>query len=524
MSASIAEFERGLILRARYVLEDVIGRGGTSIVFRARDLNRTAADDPTPEFIALKLLRIEWRSDPLSIARLKREFRQMQCLSHPGIARVFDLDCEDEVWFMTMELVPGRTVQGWMREVTDRAEALRVIGACCDALEYAHTLGFLHGDLKPTNIIVADSGAVKLIDFGSAPGPCGRASPKSNPMLACTPLYASPQVLAGKSAEIRDDIFSLACLSYGILSNGRHPFGRRPSLEDGRAKSAPTRVSTIPRALFAVLERGLSAEPEQRPASAGEFLSQLTEAEGQFQPDAMRAAILARSHVGVAGDPGPVTLPCSGWLPLPPEAGRNTRRSPWPLVNVAALVIGIIMTAALMPPGVPRAGVPKAQGTAVISMAAGADAPAPIAAAPADVTPHAAAPHDRGVMSFEASTVPASAVQSLVAVSVKRLHGTRSRGPFVWRVEGGTAYPGVDYQRLAPQQDSFLEGQTVRTLFIPLMNTRVAELAHRPRSFTVMLQPIAGGPALGSIDRVTVTIDPPANLGQAGIYQARAAQ
>jgi hypothetical protein len=116
--------------------------------------------------------------------------------------------------------------------------------------------------------------------------------------------------------------------------------------------------------------------------------------------------------------------------------------------------------------------------------------------------------HDSGVISFEASTVHASAAQSLVAISVKRLPAT-SRGAFLWRVERGTARPGVDYERIQPQVVRFIEGQAVRTLFIPLINSPATSVQRGPLTFTVALERVAGGPALGRFARVTVTIDPP---------------
>ena len=504
------EFECGLTLRGRYVLEEVIGRGGTSTVFRARDLHRTSSGEATSEFVAVKLLRSEWRTDPAAVERLRREFRQMQCLSHPGIVRVFDLDCDDTVWFMTMELVTGRTVKAWMQEPREREQALRVIGACCDALEHAHSLGFLHGDLKPTNVMVADDGVVKLIDFGSAPSPGGRAA--ANQIITATPLYASPQVLAGKHGEVRDDVFSLACLSYGILSGGRHPFGRRPSLEDGRAKSAPNPLSAIPAGLFEVIVRGLSAERDERPASVREFLRDLTDTARQRQPDAMRAAIMARNHGEVVRYRG---------ICLPSLAGtsRGVRfRSAWPLVNVAAMLIALVGAALLLHPGVHPQAMARERSVQSLTL----ESPA---VAQAQAVVHApaidASLHDSGVISFETSTVHASAVQPLVAVSVRRLRGTRSRGAFVWRVEGGTAYPGVDFKRMQPQLVSFIEGQTVRTLFIPLMNGRAAAPSQGIRTFSVALEPVAGGPVLGRFARMTVTIDPPASSSHSAVYQAR---
>src|ERR1019366_3408360 len=140
------ELAPGSVLRSRYELEEVIGRGGTSIIFRAKDLHRALPQ--AANFVAVKLLRTEQRADPLAITRLKREFRQMQCLSHPGIVRVFDLDCDGDVWFISMELVAGRTVKTWIEKPGSHADALGIIAACCEALEHAHSLGILHGDLK----------------------------------------------------------------------------------------------------------------------------------------------------------------------------------------------------------------------------------------------------------------------------------------------------------------------------------------------------------------------------------------
>jgi serine/threonine protein kinase len=509
-AATAPTIECGLILRSRYVLEEVIGRGGTAIVFRARDLHRESAEDAAAGMVAVKMLRTEWRSDALAVERLRREFRQMQCLSHPGIVRVFDLDCDDDVWFMTMELVVGSTAKDWMQQPRERADALRVIGACCDALEHAHSLGFLHGDLKPSNVMLADDGAVKLIDFGSAPSPGARVAAAANCPLTGTPLYASPQILAGKVGEIRDDVFSLACLAYGMLSAGRHPFGRRPSLEDGRAKSAPNPVSSIPAGLFEVIERGLSAERRERAASAREFLRNLIEADGHPQGDARHAAgIMARANVELVRTAAP--------LPLLLGRGGGIRiHHSWRPAGMATLAIAIAGVAVLLRPEAIRETYSSVTSGAVASGSAVAQAVTTAVAAP-EAEP---ASHDFGMISFEASTVHASAEQPLVAVSVKRLRGTRSSGAFVWRVEGGTAYPGVDYQRLQPQLVRFAEGQTVRTLFIPLINSRGTS-SYRERSFTVELQPVAGGPTLGPVDRVTVTIDPPASASHLAVYQAR---
>jgi serine/threonine protein kinase len=495
---AVTALTSGPILAGRYVLEDIIGRGGTSVVFRARDLRHSSTEDSVPRLVALKLLRAEQRGDPSAVARLKHEFRSMQRLSHPGIVQVFDLDCDGEVWFMSMELVTGRTASHWMQTPGSRADALRIIAACCEALDHAHLQGVLHGDLKPTNVMVADDGTVKLIDFGSAPLPRNHTAGDLDSIPSVTALYASPQVLAGKSAEPRDDVFSLACLSYGILSGGRHPFGRRPSLEDGRSKSAPTYVSSIPATLFEAVERGLSAERERRPASAGEFLRALTApavSSLMRAPWASANAIYIAEAAAVREDPF--------------ESARLSLGNGQPPMRLIALAVLIFSATVFFRHGTLNSTVSASDSNSGAGMLASAPGPSP-ASPSLTATDQAAKPaaRDTGVISFVTPTVHASASQPIVAISVRRLTGTQSRAAFTWRVEHGTAHPGVDYQPIEPHVVRFLEGQAVRTLFIPLLATPAALKGPVPRTFTVALEQVAGGPALGRISRVTVALDP----------------
>jgi hypothetical protein len=180
--------------------------------------------------------------------------------------------------------------------------------------------------------------------------------------------------------------------------------------------------------------------------------------------------------------------------------GRGSYRRAF--VRLTAVVFSIVGIAVFFRLGTHRDVIPPE---------ASAMSPEPVAAAPAqsEVAPETRRlPQGSGVISFEASTVHASAVQSLVAISVKRLPATSS-GAFLWRVERGTAQPGVDYERIQPKVVRFIEGQAVRTLFIPLINSPATSVQHGPRTFTVALERVIGGPALGRFARVKVTIDPP---------------
>jgi serine/threonine protein kinase len=547
----------GTVLRSRYALQQVIGAGASSIVFRARDLEPAAGHGGAVSSVAIKLLRREHSADPMALLRLQREFQQMQCLSHAGIARVFELDRDGDACFMSMELVPGGSVKSWIDSGGSYDDALRIISSCCEALDYAHSLGILHGDLKPSNVLVTEEGTVKLIDFGSAPSSGDRVPTGPHAAGVATPLYASPQILAGKDAEPRDDIFSLACLSYSILSGGRHPFGGRPSLEGNRAKSAPTYVRAIPPELFEVIERGLSAEHERRPASVAQFLRDLTDAERRRRSTASAADIAARERTGAlrgpatisapAGQMPPSTLPAvfdsirlrvgslfltNGFRAAPAPvgnfaAGREVKRRAEPIARLIPLVVAIAAGTLftwhdaqreLNTPARPISETSSLVPDLLVSAQAQA-------AMPPDTR---SSPQGSGVISFEAPTMHASAAQTLIAIQVKRARATGQRAAFVWRVERGTASPGVDYQPIAPQRVQFAEGQAVRTLFIPLMSPLLS--AHSslpaagPRTFTVALQQVAGGAMLGRIARVTVAIDPSASSTGLPVFQARTAR
>jgi serine/threonine protein kinase len=527
LGPSAVEPVPGSVLCSRYVLEQVIGRGGTSVIFRARDLQRGAAHNAAANCVAIKLLHAGRRADRVALTRLRREFQQMQCLSHRGIVRVFDMDCDDELWFISMELVAGRTVNSWMHTPAADTGALRIIADCCEALEHAHSLGIVHGDLKPTNVIVANDGTAKLIDFGSTASPGSGVAGAFDASVGTTPLYASPQILAGMAAERSDDVFSLACLSYSILSRGRHPFGGRPSLEDGRAKSAPTYVRTIPTALFEVIELGLCAERERRPASVKEFQSLLSAADQRRSMRRIGAAERATDTPSRSSSRRlfrQIRLTARSLVP-PPATGaalaaldgidgpRKAQRQAPSFVRLIVAILAIVGATEFLQLGA-RREVGAAAAFAPPAAAASAEAvstPRPQTETMLQSEPLA---HNAGVISFEAATVHASAEQSMVAISVKRLQGMNSSAAFSWRVERGTAQPGIDYERVEPRVARFIEGQAVRTLFIPLINTRAPLAPRGPLTFTVSLERVAGGPALGRFARVTVAIDPPPSLSR----------
>ncbi len=525
VSADPGSLDSGTELGSRYVLEEVIGSGGTSRVFRARDLHRPLTADGAADPIAIKVIRPELRRDRRALDCLQREFRQMQRLSHPNIVRVFDLCCDGDIWFMSMQLIEGPTAKIWSATSYEPTTALRIINGCCMALEYAHSLGILHGDIKPTNVIIAEHGRANLIDFGSLPEPGGQFPAAGLRDRTATPAFSSPQILMGSEAEERDDVFGIACLSYALLSGGGHPFGGRPAFEDGRIKSAPTKAHSIAAEMFKVIERGLSGERERRHASVREFRTELAAAGSDsrtapiivthtesIQPDAPIAPEGQR-----AGNPVTALVPWAAPLNVGRGSDWRTRyRVPLVALGIAVGAIALYF----------RLGT---TGTAGNATAVAAPFPAPTS----EITPTVALPLPvaaarspsarNGVVSFATTNIQAAATQPVIAIAVRRSGRTASRGEFRWRVITHRAAIEPDYVGARTGLARFNEGQTVRTLFIPLID-KPNSPSRGPRIFSVTLEPVVGGSALGSPASVTVAIDPPAIAGDLSVNDLRASR
>ena len=267
----------GDVLAQRFVIQEIIGSGGMGTVFKARDLRRDEAQDRHP-YVAVKTLNIDVlrRDDSLKI--LQREARKAQNLSHPNIVRVYDFDRDNETLFLTMELLEGLSLEAMIQANglagTSLQDALPILEQVASALEFAHSEGIVHSDLKPANILILNTGRVKVIDFGIA-----RAIPTSGMLTidrttfdvhalgALTPAYASPEMIEGKDPDPRDDVFALACIAYELLT-GSHPFGRTPALAARAGNLKPKRPARLSANQWKALQGGLELDRSRRTASA----------------------------------------------------------------------------------------------------------------------------------------------------------------------------------------------------------------------------------------------------------------
>ncbi|SBS38277.1 Serine/threonine-protein kinase PrkC [Marinomonas spartinae] len=239
--ANISHFNNqdfiGKLLSNRYLIVELIGQGGMSYIYRARDTfleHNSLSDYP----IVIKILRPEFSQSPEAIRLLKEEAAQTQPLSHPNIIKVFTTSTEDNTHYIVMEWVNGETLEQLIKRNKPTGikfkTAYPIIKQLISALDYAHSHGVIHNDLKPSNIIITGSGELKILDFGIAKQLTNNdayafSKKNDNEVIGgYTPSYASPEQLNGYSADVKDDFFSLGCIIYEVLSS-RHPYERKAS-------------------------------------------------------------------------------------------------------------------------------------------------------------------------------------------------------------------------------------------------------------------------------------------------------
>lgn len=258
------------LLGGRYQIERLLGVGGMGAVYRARDLLREQFGEPQP-WVALKTLSEDFAEYPDASALLYSEFALTARLSQRNLVRFysFEVDPACQRAFITMELLKGNTLDHVLHQYPSGlpwSEAQRIAVDLLEALHYAHDQGVLHGDLKPSNLMLGDSD-LRLFDFGL--GQAREGFLKGLPRLArsrfaaWTPRYAAPELLDGAALSAGADLYSVACVIFELCS-GQHPF-RRQSAKQALAMELPlTAPADLPRALWPTLRRALAFEPNQR--------------------------------------------------------------------------------------------------------------------------------------------------------------------------------------------------------------------------------------------------------------------
>jgi serine/threonine protein kinase len=273
----------GDVLLSRFRLTRIIGRGGMGVVFAANDLQMQGEPQ-----IAIKLLNEDMRDFPVAAMALERECRKVRMLAHDAIVRVFEFYRSGETTFITMELLEGESLDVIIKRFPQGiapADAWPIIRACGDALMYAHRQkpAFVHSDFKPSNVFVTHSSQVKVLDFGVARAARAADTVQTNLSIfdpakygALTPAYASAEMLAGLSADTRDDVYALACVAYEALC-GEHPFARRPADQARALMLKPNVIPALGGRINRALRSGLAVDRIDRTPSVAQFLEELGE-------------------------------------------------------------------------------------------------------------------------------------------------------------------------------------------------------------------------------------------------------
>jgi serine/threonine protein kinase len=486
----------GAILCDRFILERVLGSGGTAVVHQARDMS-TSGGEAANVRVALKAPRPDRGDRARASARLRHEFDQATKLAHPNIVRVFELHTHDDSCFMTMELIEGRLLSTLVRDWTmlPRPLANKILRSCALALHHAHEHDVVHGDFKPGNVFLTRDEDVKIVDFGASAALSGGSSR----IPAGTPAYASPQVLDGETPDRRDDVFSFACVAYELLT-GQHPFQHRSSLEARAAGATPARAWNLSAPQWLGLLSALAWDREQRQADIMTLLeSLLTEAE----PIAIAPPIQPTGDVVSSELPQELMPSHRGWgffafvacaIVVIFIAAQRQDDSPAEPAVVAAAVEST--------PSDPGANaLPQLANSVVGSVARetlpSADATlastnpsllSPAAAANPIEAPRAKPPAPTGPLSeisFESPMIVTTESSVAAVFLIKRSQPLRGRVRVQWSAQSGSADAGIDFGSNASGSVEFADGQAQRAIYVPLRNDLLKE---DDETFTVKLQ------------------------------------
>jgi serine/threonine protein kinase len=492
--------EIGRVLRGRYVLERRLGSGSKGTVFKA--LDRYRADLPeAQQYVAIKILHaaINDNNREKLLAKLRQEFHCVQMLSHRNIVNVFELDRDGDVDFFTMEYLDGELLSGVMARLhplpLSRPQAWAIIREIGFGLEHAHARNVVHADLRPHNIMITRSGEVRILGFGAST------------VSTMTPAYACCELLEGRPADPRDDIYALACLTYELLA-GTHPFQRRRSTEARDLGIVPKRPAELGLRQWRAIVTGLSWHRAGRSISVPAWIKKL---------DTERVAL--------------EQLPCSHELQSAPAHSRPGA----PSFRATALFVVLLITATfsvfvarLTPNGQGSAGsvaMTKNASAAAnpvaapTTMKAGPQEATPADAPPATQPPQSPVAND-GRRDVNHSKLPTELTDPIVVTANSyrvrsgehfaeiRVHRSTRLGSdtrFVWWTEAASAKPGVDYVSQEKATQSFPKGKSSTSFFVKLVPN--ASRAQR-EVFYVAIAEAHHTSASGEVTRAAVWLPP----------------
>jgi len=543
----------GRVLRNRYVLESRLGSGGKGTVFKAMDRYRCDLTEDNCH-VAIKFLHEETDSRPEVLANLRREFFCAQALSHRSIVKVYELDLDDDAAFFTMELLQGELLSSVLERsrpnLISRSYAWEIIRETGDGLAHAHARDVVHGDLKPQNIMITNSGELRILDFGASHAPTRQRSDANGARkgtINLTPAYACCELLEGQQADPRDDLYALACVSYELLA-GEHPFQGRRSTEARDLELLARRPPGLSRRQWQTLAMGLSWRREGRSIPVCDWIAELDPGRAAVRPlarllDLVRS-IPVRDWIAKLNPVGAVARQMARLL------DRNTERSSQLTVHLSGTIALLAILLVSLTVWVSfnhlsfekkiggNVAVPKAAANTLtitdpekgdqnilpdgnlLPGSASMESRLPdilsrgrqttqtvkfSATVKSDAAGTALHNKKLSKISISANTYRIRSQENFAEIQVRRSPGFGGDTTFVWWTEPSSAKPGIDYVPQARMTQLLPKGTQLTSLFI-----RIIPNASRKHSamFYVNVGDPSNGTTVGHLARTAILLPP----------------
>lgn len=300
----------GHTLANRYQILEEVGTGGMAVVYKARDIL-------LDRIVAVKILHAEYGNDHEFVTRFRQEAQAAAKLSHPNIVNIYDVGKDGDIHYIVMEFVRGETLKEYIEKhghlpINTSIQIAFDIG---EALESAHHNGLVHCDIKPHNILVTETGRIKVADFGIARAINSSATMKEDKKILGSVHYFSPEQASGNTLDERTDIYSLGVVMYEMMT-GVVPFeGDTPlSIALQHVQDAiplPTKYNRrIPRLVERCILKAMAKNPDDRFQSVEELMSELRLSQGFVNSNKGAMPIIKKGFEGT--------------VKLPPVPEKNT--------------------------------------------------------------------------------------------------------------------------------------------------------------------------------------------------------